>query len=68
MQAVLDDPAEQFDMSRMCRMGEEMASALDHVHQLGVAHLDLKPANVMITAQHGNYAAPNMVNMLFETW
>jgi Tol biopolymer transport system component/tRNA A-37 threonylcarbamoyl transferase component Bud32 len=35
---------------RVCRVGREMAEALEHAHAHGVVHRDFKPGNVMVTA------------------
>lgn len=36
---------------RACRIGKEIAQALDHAHAHGIVHRDLKCANVMLTRE-----------------
>lgn len=36
---------------RVARLGAQVAEGLDHAHQLGVIHRDVKPANLMIDAR-----------------
>lgn len=35
----------------VCWIGAKLASALDHAHERGVLHRDVKPANVLVTAE-----------------
>ena len=51
LQSVIDNLSESIDLSRMSRISTEIASALNYVHGYKIAHLDLKPANVMCTKQ-----------------
>ena len=49
LKRLLEDETEMIDLQRMCRFGHDIASALDYVHQRGIVHLDIKPANIMVT-------------------
>ena len=50
LQHLLDDPTEKFNFSRRTKMAFQIASALEYTHQHLIAHLDLKPANILITS------------------
>jgi len=49
LQHLLDDTDEKIDFKRRVKFAYEVASALEYVHENNIAHLDLKPANVLIT-------------------
>lgn len=49
LQTVLDSVDEKIDFNRRVRFAYEVALALEYVHSNNIAHLDLKPANVLIT-------------------
>lgn len=48
LQHILDDADEKIDFKRRVRYAYEVALALEYVHSNNIAHLDLKPANVLI--------------------
>ena len=49
LQQVIDDQNQAIDLSRRVKLSYEITSALEYLHENGIAHLDLKPANVMLT-------------------
>jgi eukaryotic-like serine/threonine-protein kinase len=44
------DTNERFDLMRIFRLMGELLGALDFAHEAGIVHRDVKPANVMFTA------------------
>ena len=44
------DANERFDLKRIFSVMAELLSALDFAHEAGIIHRDVKPANVMVTA------------------
>lgn len=49
LQQVIDDPKEAIGFARCVKFGIEISSALDYISRSDIVHLDLKPANVMVT-------------------
>lgn len=49
LQHLLDDPVEVIDDARRMKFALEITSALEYVHRQNVAHLDLKPVNILLT-------------------
>ena len=48
---VIDSEKERITDHRRDRYAMDIASALSYIHQRRVAHLDLKPANILVTCQ-----------------
>lgn len=48
------------------RIGADLASALDYVHNQGVVHRDVKPGNVLLTAENGSLAARGVTAKLTD--
>ncbi|EDO37475.1 predicted protein [Nematostella vectensis] len=48
LQHVIDDTNEKMDFARKLRVNSEISNALVYIHNSGIVHLDLKPANVLI--------------------
>jgi proto-oncogene serine/threonine-protein kinase mos len=51
LQHVIDNPQESLDFRRRIRYSVDIISALRYIHERRVIHLDLKPANIIITSQ-----------------
>ena len=49
LQKLIDDPSESLDSDRRLKYSLQIASALAYAHKQKIAHLDLKPANVLIS-------------------
>ncbi|XP_045157467.1 serine/threonine-protein kinase mos-like [Mercenaria mercenaria] len=50
LQGIINDHSEPFDSDRRLKYSIQVASALAYAHKNKVAHLDLKPANILITS------------------
>ncbi|CAG0879502.1 unnamed protein product [Darwinula stevensoni] len=48
LQQLLDDPQQHMDHVRRCRFAYQVAAALRYCHQHRIAHLDVKPSNILI--------------------
>lgn len=68
LQHLLDDPEEVLDDAQRIQFASEIACALDYVHAQNVAHLDLKPVNVLVTKNNicklGDFGCCEMVEDL----
>lgn len=52
LQSVINDTAlEELDRIRRIKFSLDIANALHFAHQQGIAHLDLKPGNVLVTTE-----------------
>ena len=49
LQTVIDDENEALPFERYANFGIDISSALHYINQFDIFHLDLKPANVMLT-------------------
>lgn len=50
---------------RVCQLGIKAAQALDHAHQMGVVHRDVKPANLLVD-ERGNVWVTDFGLALFQ--
>ena len=48
LNTLLHDPTENFNSERCLKFSHQIASALSYAHKNRIAHLDLKPANILI--------------------
>jgi serine/threonine-protein kinase len=48
---LLSDKNKRLPLGTALRLTEELAEALDHAHAQGVVHRDMKPANILVTAE-----------------
>jgi serine/threonine-protein kinase len=48
---LLSDKTKRLPLDTALQLTEELAEALDHAHAQGVVHRDMKPANVLVTAE-----------------
>ena len=49
LQHVIDDPDVELNIKRRLRFALDISKALSYAHEMGIAHLDVKPANVLVT-------------------
>lgn len=49
LQQMIFDQSQELDLKRCIKFGLHIAGALDFIHQNQIIHLDLKPANIMVT-------------------
>ena len=51
LSSLINDPSETLDANRRLKYSYQIASALAYAHKHKVAHLDLKPANILISTK-----------------
>ena len=51
LQSVINDPFEELGRNRRVQFALDISTALQFSHLQGLAHLDLKPGNVLVTAE-----------------
>ena len=51
LQSVINDPFEELGRDRRVQFSLDIATGLQFAHLQGLAHLDLKPGNVLVTAE-----------------
>jgi len=48
--AIINDETERINSFRRIKFATDIANALYYIHKMNIAHLDVKPANIMISA------------------
>ena len=51
LQTVINDISESMGLQRRVRFAQDIARALEFAHEQGIAHMDLKPGNVLVTPE-----------------
>ena len=62
-----DIMGEQMPLSQVCRLIDQMASALDHAHERGIIHRDVKPANILLEGEWVLFADFGIAKIVEET-
>lgn len=51
---LIPTPAQEPDIASVLRVSQQIADALDYAHSMDVLHRDVKPANILLSADHRN--------------